>query len=98
MNDIRYLPDILAVETNCTHGRRYPLLQVKIICPYVFLCFLLSLFTGCAVGPNYTKPKMSVPSSWSEAQQAATPMSGSPIVQWWKTFNDPVLNSLITRA
>lgn len=99
MNDIRSLPGILAVdETNCIYGCRRPLLQIKIICPYVFWCILSSLFAGCAVGPDYTKPKMSVPASWSEVQQTALPVSGSPVVQWWKTFHDPVLNSLITQA
>ncbi|MBI5945105.1 MAG: efflux transporter outer membrane subunit, partial [Chloroflexi bacterium] len=52
---------------------------------------------GCAVGPDYCSPKVSVPTSWSELPQAgkANPES---LVQWWKTFNDPVLDSLIVRA
>lgn len=96
---MRYSSVILVVDKpNYTHGCRYPSLWAKNIRPSVFLCILLSLFAGCAVGPDYTKPKMPVPSSWSEEQQAVSSTSGSTIVQWWKTFNDPVLNSLIERA
>ena len=71
--------------------------RLKIVLPVLFLPCLILLISGCAVGPNYNPPKISIPESWSELQQKgeATPAS---IVQWWKTFNDHVLDSLITRA
>ncbi|MBI2472838.1 MAG: efflux transporter outer membrane subunit [Planctomycetes bacterium] len=71
--------------------------RLKIVLPALFLPYLILLINGCAVGPNYNPPKVSVPESWSELQQKgeAKPVS---TVQWWKTFNDPVLDSLITRA
>jgi len=56
------------------------------------------LIVGCAVGPNYRPPKVSVPESWGESQKNAAFNHADPIVQWWKTFNDPVLDSLITHA
>ena len=37
-----------------------------------------------------------VPTSWSELPQEE--ISPESFVQWWNTFNDPVLDSLIMRA
>src|SRR5439155_89138 len=49
--------------------------------------------TGCAVGPNYHAPKTAVPAQWETGTNSAP-----AIVEWWKTFNDVELNSLIERA
>ncbi|HTS17434.1 MAG TPA: efflux transporter outer membrane subunit [Verrucomicrobiae bacterium] len=57
-----------------------------------------SLLAGCAVGPDYHPPKTQAPASWSEARLGGTTNSAIQIVEWWKTFNDPELNSLIQRA
>ena len=59
---------------------------------YVFLVI------GCAVGPDYRTPKVSAPESWSASQQNKTINSADPVVHWWKTFNDPLLDSLTIRA
>jgi len=59
----------------------------------------LALFAGgCAVGPTYRPPPIAPPASWSEAQLGGTVDSAVQIVEWWKTFNDPELDSLIERA
>jgi NodT family efflux transporter outer membrane factor (OMF) lipoprotein len=64
--------------------------------------FLLALATvalaGCAVGPDYHPPKARAPANWSEAQLGGTTNSAPTVVEWWKTFNDPELNSLVERA
>ena len=54
--------------------------------------------TGCAVGPHYSKPALSVNESWSGT---GTPqISAQPATDpaWWKAFNDPVLEQLIQLA
>src|SRR5690348_5714475 len=54
--------------------------------------------TGCAVGPHYVKPRLSVNDSWSgtgSPQISAQPATDSA---WWKAFNDPVLEQLIQLA
>ena len=56
------------------------------------------ILAGCAVGPNYQPPKSTTPASWSETQLGGATNSMPPVTEWWKTFNDPVLNSLISRA
>jgi outer membrane protein TolC len=49
------------------------------------------------VGPNDRAPQVLVPDAWSEAQQAAA-KARAAMTQWWMTFKDPVLESLIARA
>jgi NodT family efflux transporter outer membrane factor (OMF) lipoprotein len=56
------------------------------------------IVAGCAVGPGYQPPKTQTPANWSEAQLGGTTNTAVPIIAWWKTFNDPELNSLIERA
>jgi len=54
---------------------------------------------GCAVGPNYVAPK--TPSSAAGAFVSATPEAGSdaaPPDQWWRLYNDPVLDRLVLEA
>ncbi|MBW4056193.1 MAG: efflux transporter outer membrane subunit [Proteobacteria bacterium] len=56
------------------------------------------LMSGCSLLPrsNYTSPHVALPQQW----QGRT-TTGSAIAdreQWWKNFNDPVLDELIGRA
>ncbi len=55
-------------------------------------------FSGCAVGPNYRPPRTATPGNWSDAQVVGTTNTAVQVVQWWKTFNDPELDSLVERA
>jgi outer membrane protein, multidrug efflux system len=56
------------------------------------------LAAGCAVGPNYKRPQAAVPNAWTVAPARGT--SPKPIVkeEWWSTFQDAELDSLIERA
>ena len=59
--------------------------------------FLILLAYGCTVGPDFKRPVVPVPKHWSEAPKDNH--KGLALAeQWWKTFNDPVLNQLITDA
>ena len=60
----------------------------------------LALFaTGCAVGPNYSRPAANVPAQWTAPSTTGTRPSVAPETDlWWKSFNDPELDSLISRA
>jgi NodT family efflux transporter outer membrane factor (OMF) lipoprotein len=72
------------------------------------MLMLSLLVSGCTVGPDYKPPILPVPKQWSEAQKGkhkpvpSKDEGGFPQPvqqdQWWKTFNDPVLNRLITDA
>ena len=46
------------------------------------------------VGPNYTPPENEVANVWHSDDADAE----QPLVAWWKTFDDPLLNQLIETA
>lgn len=58
----------------------------------IFLIFL----TGCTVGPNYHKPNTCMPQSYAE--KVAQKGQIDSLKEWWKTFDDPVLNDLVETA
>jgi len=62
----------------------------------LIVIFILLLF-ACSIGPNYTKPKLNMPTGWQENQ--ATIESKKEIdKQWWKNFQDVSLNNLVDKA
>jgi len=68
---------------------------------FILLAVVMGL-TGCfAVGPNYEKPKTTVPASWQESilrKDAALSPEPSKVMRWWEVFHDPILNRLIEEA
>jgi outer membrane protein, multidrug efflux system len=66
--------------------------------PSVFIpvaAIALSLLAGCMVGPDYTRPAVDAPKVFIyETKDAADTVN----TEWWKQFNDPVLDALITEA
>ena len=62
----------------------------------LWLPTLVSLaLTACAVGPDYNRPKMDLPTQWrADSADAGTVFDR----QWWQQFNDPVLDQLIRAA
>ncbi|MGA2990248.1 MAG: efflux transporter outer membrane subunit [Candidatus Korobacteraceae bacterium] len=64
--------------------------------------FLVALLmAGCAVGPNYKKPKVNTPGEYRGAapQEAAEPETESFVDQkWWEVFQDKQLQELIRIA
>ncbi|HSR36901.1 MAG TPA: efflux transporter outer membrane subunit [Desulfurivibrionaceae bacterium] len=54
------------------------------------------LATGCAVGPDFVRPTMELPATWSGA--AGGESGDEALRRWWDGFNDPQLTSLIERA
>jgi NodT family efflux transporter outer membrane factor (OMF) lipoprotein len=59
---------------------------------------LALLATSCMVGPDYTTPKANVADHWMESSVATGKPPGIAEEYWWRHFNDPVLNQLITYA
>ena len=53
------------------------------------------VLSGCVIGPDYQRPTIETPASWTISYNAAAGMAD---VAWWKQFNDPVLDELITTA
>ena len=72
-------------------------------------CALIPLFElGCTVGPDYTPPEVHVGPNFSELSQttSANPATqpsalnarAEPVVEWWSTFRDTELDSLVQRG
>jgi len=67
------------------------------------LLAVASAAASCSVGPNYQTPSLELPVSFlalapsGEKSQRPGPASGD-LTQWWRSLNDPELNSLEDRA
>jgi NodT family efflux transporter outer membrane factor (OMF) lipoprotein len=60
--------------------------------------FLMVFLSGCAaVGKGYNPPRTQVPASWQGAT-AGGAAKGADLGQWWRRFQDPVLDDLVTKA
>ena len=55
---------------------------------------------GCAkLGPDFTRPEAPVADQWStEDTSPSIKTDAADFSDWWKTFNDPVLDSIIDRS
>ncbi len=61
----------------------------------LFVTFFLS---GCSVGPNFSRPDVAVSTNWLDADDWRVKTAPAEYKNWWKAFNDPVLDQLIDRA
>ncbi|UOA06922.1 efflux transporter outer membrane subunit [Methylobacter sp. S3L5C] len=65
---------------------------------------LTFLVWGCTVGPDYQRPVVATPKQWTETvknRNTGLPDNHTSSIlrdQWWQSFNDPILNRLITDA
>jgi len=60
---------------------------------------ILSLLSACAVGPDYKRPAVPVPTTFTEASinwKTAQPQDTVDRGQWWEIFNEPQLSELET--
>jgi NodT family efflux transporter outer membrane factor (OMF) lipoprotein len=65
----------------------------------------MSLLAGCNVGPDYHAPATTMPADWAGPTRPATsrPILAATtqpvgLIQWWSSFGDPELDSLVHRA
>ncbi|MBB4639939.1 efflux transporter outer membrane subunit [Rhizorhapis suberifaciens] len=57
--------------------------------------------SGCAVGPRYDAPSLSTPPAFmgeAAVEARAAPIATVDLVDWWRSFNDPMLTSFVDRA
>ncbi|WP_332766845.1 efflux transporter outer membrane subunit [Pseudomonas koreensis] len=62
----------------------------------ITLLVSVGLIAGCTVGPDYQRPAAPLPEHYQ--RQPAMAASAASLVTWWESFNDPLLNALITQA
>jgi len=62
----------------------------------VALLILMTLLSGCAVGPNYKRPAAVVPDTWKGEGpwQTAVPKDAIPKGNWWEIYHDSELDRL----
>jgi multidrug efflux system outer membrane protein len=88
------------VSSVLSHSSPLTTHRLRALCvPVVHLIFL----SACTVGPDFLKPKADTPPGWTDTALAtkggstAVPVSPST-EEWWQSFRDPELTSLIARA
>jgi outer membrane protein, multidrug efflux system len=79
---------------NCSLIDLLSIFVVSIVFPFWFILFLLS---GCAVGPNYQRPKVNSPAEYRDAERAAQQASIADL-PWWEVFKDDRLRNLVQIA
>ena len=62
----------------------------------VALAILAVLLPGCEVGPNYVQPRVEQPPAFKS--QASTQPAPPIRAEWWRLYQDPVLDQLIATA
>jgi NodT family efflux transporter outer membrane factor (OMF) lipoprotein len=55
-------------------------------------------FSACAVGPDFKRPDSTVSQSWREKGAGQVDNQSAADPQWWKAFNDPILDRLVDFA
>ena len=59
----------------------------------------LAFFAGCnAAGSDFETPKAELGAAWQAELTAGLAADKADLKEWWKSFGDPVLDSLIERA
>jgi len=57
------------------------------------------LLAGCtAVGPNYHRPEIATPAAYEGVPNNRLSADRGDLSQWWRQFDDPVLQGLVDRA
>jgi len=72
---------------------------MKVAFRHTLASVLLGLLAACtAVGPDFEKPEVELPDSWGESDDNGIETSPINQPQWWRVFNDPVLDQLVETA
>lgn len=56
------------------------------------------MLSACAAAPDYIQPQTPLTAGAPFVSTAAGTVSGQPEAAWWRIYDDPVLDALITRA
>jgi NodT family efflux transporter outer membrane factor (OMF) lipoprotein len=64
----------------------------------ILLVLPLLAFAGCMVGPDFQRPKATVSANWLETGDPRVSTQSATYRDWWKAFDDPVLDRLIEKS
>ena len=62
---------------------------------WILVLMTVALAAGCTVGPDYIRPEVDVPSAYRFEDKSAQDTVNT---EWWKQFQDPELDALISEA
>lgn len=62
----------------------------------ILLSLTVTFFAGCSLSPDYKRPNVSTPTSWSETSQTSENIQVTQ--EWWKNFNSEPLNNYMQQA
>lgn len=73
---------------------------MKAYCRYLLAPVLVLFVTGCALGPEYSRPEVEVPVAYKTDAlwKEAAPLDSLDKGRWWEIFADPALNELQEQA
>ena len=57
-----------------------------------------ALLGGCSVGPDYVRPTTAMPAAYLTDPAVNANTGAVDLVNWWRSFDDPLLASLVERA
>jgi NodT family efflux transporter outer membrane factor (OMF) lipoprotein len=69
--------------------------------PLTIACLTgLMFLNGCALGPDFFRPKVEVPATYREAEgwKVAEPQDERLPAAWWELYGDPLLTSLVQQV
>ncbi len=64
----------------------------------ISLVLVSGWLSACAVGPDYAQPQTQMPDTWHAELTKGLKTGQADLRTWWKTFDDPLLDSLIERS
>lgn len=64
----------------------------------VFLLAVSSVSACALLGPDYVRPTTDIAPDWESSSLVPVPKQSGDMTEWWKHFDDPVLNDLIDEA
>lgn len=69
------------------------------LAPTMGIVLIGLLLSACAVGPDYTRPQVSEPAQYKQAQgwRQATPSDALARGAWWELYGDAQLNALVDK-
>jgi len=62
----------------------------------ILLSLTVTFLAGCSLSPDYKRPNLSTPTSWSETSQTSENIQVTQ--EWWKNFNSEPLNDYMQQA
>jgi len=77
---------------------RHNSIHQKVITSVATLAIVTTLTSCTNVGPDFVDLEADSPAQWSEPVQQGLQTTPNVLVQWWRVFNDPVLNELVELA